>query len=765
MKIKSGNTYSLSEIFQGENNKIVIPDLQRDYCWGSSERNLAGSFIQSLMSLNKGKDITLGLIYGYYDELIPDHLLICDGQQRLTTLFIAIGCINRKLGFDKYTHLLISNFELQEDDKEPYLQYAVRESSLDFLRDFTYNYLLNRGKSKIEDSDDIRNQPWFLSNYSLDPTIESILLATKAIEEVFRSLTEDELEEFGIFLTTKLRFLFYDMKSRVNGEEAFVLINTTGEPLSPTQNLKPLVISQNKDVPNVAKLWEDMETWFWKNRHKSGTSYSHTSDEGMACFFNVVHLLYSRSEEEAYEAVDGNTLFPYKAINFSHIYDAFLIYKRLSDLDFSERKDESIVYPKDCSFFTQKELYAIVPVIRYCLDNKRSTDEDIKRVYHFFSNLSRYRDVWRSKEEKDGQVIWHSPIFHAKNLVAGMTSTDYLCLKERLNDKEASLKIDMISKIGDDGQRKALELLFAEAEATDIFNGQIAILVSWSHSLESFRLYWRAFQTLFSRPAIEGYTTDTVRRALIAYSWSWSWSRYHIRECYFGYTAEEWREIIKENKPHFQQILDDIKEYECTTIETELEKKIEKKLSDGVYRRKIEAQKGKGRREIQEILYEIVAHPELLQYCNTKHLYKLPDYDRWGWVLVKNKYSRPFSLWDMLLLLELKKKYQEAMASGWIIEQWQQAGHWAVMIEKVGSSQNGVVIYIRSFQGDNQKRQYMVEVNSPQVDSHILPLYCSEEFRWERINGNKYLTTIRKNRLFEFIEHCITTHENFEKEE
>ena len=117
MKIKSGNTYSLSEIFQGENNKIVIPDLQRDYCWGSSERNLAGSFIQSLMSLNKGKDITLGLIYGYYDELIPDHLLICDGQQRLTTLFIAIGCINRKLGFDKYTHLLISNLNFKKTIK------------------------------------------------------------------------------------------------------------------------------------------------------------------------------------------------------------------------------------------------------------------------------------------------------------------------------------------------------------------------------------------------------------------------------------------------------------------------------------------------------------------------------------------------------------------------------------------------------------------------------------------------------------------------
>ena len=34
-KLISGNTYSLKEIFSGENDKIIIPDLQRDYCWGN----------------------------------------------------------------------------------------------------------------------------------------------------------------------------------------------------------------------------------------------------------------------------------------------------------------------------------------------------------------------------------------------------------------------------------------------------------------------------------------------------------------------------------------------------------------------------------------------------------------------------------------------------------------------------------------------------------------------------------------------------------
>ena len=72
----SGNPYSLKEIFSGENDKIIIPDLQRDYCWGNpfskdSEESLVDSFLDSIFNVykhNPDKDITMGLIYGYYDE-------------------------------------------------------------------------------------------------------------------------------------------------------------------------------------------------------------------------------------------------------------------------------------------------------------------------------------------------------------------------------------------------------------------------------------------------------------------------------------------------------------------------------------------------------------------------------------------------------------------------------------------------------------------------------------------------------------------------
>ncbi len=36
----TGETYTLAELFSGE-RQIIIPDLQRDYCWGSSSNKKA----------------------------------------------------------------------------------------------------------------------------------------------------------------------------------------------------------------------------------------------------------------------------------------------------------------------------------------------------------------------------------------------------------------------------------------------------------------------------------------------------------------------------------------------------------------------------------------------------------------------------------------------------------------------------------------------------------------------------------------------------
>ena len=78
----TGETYTLAELFSGE-RQIIIPDLQRDYCWGSSKNKkasgetgeLVSDFIDNLFTLYELKDkaaLNLGLIYGY--EVPADHI-------------------------------------------------------------------------------------------------------------------------------------------------------------------------------------------------------------------------------------------------------------------------------------------------------------------------------------------------------------------------------------------------------------------------------------------------------------------------------------------------------------------------------------------------------------------------------------------------------------------------------------------------------------------------------------------------------------------
>lgn len=45
----TGKTYTLAELFS-ESRFVIIPDLQRDYCWGNPEKELVSGFIGSLIT-------------------------------------------------------------------------------------------------------------------------------------------------------------------------------------------------------------------------------------------------------------------------------------------------------------------------------------------------------------------------------------------------------------------------------------------------------------------------------------------------------------------------------------------------------------------------------------------------------------------------------------------------------------------------------------------------------------------------------------------
>ena len=288
VKFISGIDYPLKDLF-GDDTKIVIPDLQRDYCWGDNAytaigkdkkpQELVSGFLKNLINLYQDDaeaPVTLGLIYGY--EQPYNHIQICDGQQRLTTLFLILGAINMKCK-GVFDHYIISEKEMK-DDYEPHLLYAIRESTLYCLSDLSLHLFIKR---ELEIAN-IRSSKWYFKEYDQDASIQSIISALEIIDKIIELYPDLDYRHFGDYLLNNLRIFYYDMGNRSQGEETYVVINTTGEPLSATENIKPILLADPSLTQarrkKYADQWEEREEWFWKYRGSDKTS-----DNGMQIFF------------------------------------------------------------------------------------------------------------------------------------------------------------------------------------------------------------------------------------------------------------------------------------------------------------------------------------------------------------------------------------------------------------------------------------------------------------------------------------------------
>lgn len=329
IRLESGKEYNLGSIFCG-NNKVVIPDLQRDYCWGDiawnkesdSYSEIVTPFLDNLWSLFQETQsspiikTTLGMIYGYEH---PSHQInLCDGQQRITTLYLLLGMLNRrtidsvKSPYGAVQNILISEDELNSDDREPFLLYSIRESSLYFLSDLVYHFFINDEVISVED---IKMQGhWYFREYDNDPTIKSMLSALGLIENFLNEhqITQDVAHSFALFISKDLFFLYYDMGDRLKGEETFVVINTTGEPLSSSENIKPILLGDIKDYSlmiRFSKEWEDRENWFWHRRRKR----ENTADDAYFEFLKWVAQINLRQEKQNEKDIDVRKFFIEKA--------------------------------------------------------------------------------------------------------------------------------------------------------------------------------------------------------------------------------------------------------------------------------------------------------------------------------------------------------------------------------------------------------------------------------------------------------------------
>ena len=78
-------------------------------------------------------------------------------------------------------------------------------------------------------------------------------------------------------------------------------------------------------------------------------------------------------------------------IPMERIWEWFYSYKRLYELNYKRLTTPNIRYPESRKHYPQKDLYALLPSMEYCRKYPDATEQEIQRIYHLFSNMSRYR--------------------------------------------------------------------------------------------------------------------------------------------------------------------------------------------------------------------------------------------------------------------------------------------------------------------------------------------------------------------------------------
>lgn len=572
----NGERYTLEQLFS-EDNKIIIPDLQRDYCWPEHKDGaLVDDFVSSLAEHSNDDGCPLGLIYGY--EHPVGHIQLCDGQQRITTLFLLVGLLYRRTGQEYLRRILISDFEMS-DDYEPRLQYAIRESTLYFLSDLTRRFFIENPSLEI---DDIRRQTWYFHDYDLDPSIHNMIEALRIIDRRLGSIAD--LNRLSDFIAHKISFLYYDLQTRKNGEETFVIINTTGEPLSVTENLKPHIIHRlpADEQKEGSSRWEEMETWFWVHRGQNDTA-----DNGLLEFFRWLALLSGQSD--------------LKEIALDSLWNYFVVVRELFENPRIFQNEIDMLAPQEKGN-TQIDWFRILPVIEYGHNFGTDNERDIVRVKNYFGHLALIPNIGRdiqNLQSKAIELVKKMVQTGQRDIAAYVVSDE--AITSALRSEEEIRKFERYLKSED---READEDRFWQAEEHWIWQGQIMPLLQWSmvdgeFSLSRFDRLNTVFNELFSCEDL-----DETRRALLA------WEIEDYPRIFSGYTNysfceknSDWKTLIMDNAEKFGAFLDYLSR--ATDIRTEQQRIIEEYSGQSEW-------------------IDFIRIPGFLRYCEKKNI------QRWG---------------------------------------------------------------------------------------------------------------------------------------
>ncbi len=486
-------SYTLSELFGGVVS-LVIPDLQRDYCWGSAADESvedsrashfplgigqASSFVAGVVHLyNTQRNNVMGLLYGYRDATDASRIFLIEGQQPITTMYLLLGMLYRRTPTTELRNLLISDYALA-DDRQPTLEYQARSEAQYFLSDLVTRFFLDRDGRLSQ----LENANWYYASYATDPTVQSFIKAIRLIDDVLEQAaarwSDWNWDGFAQFVAHELQFVYCDLGDRRKAERMFVTLNTSSEPLTFAQNMRALTIAWEGHDKAVAERWNDMEDWFWTH---DAAGY------GLDDFLRFY--------------IDGlDTLSEFE---FDDLYGMFVDLKRVFEI------------VSACNWcFLPKCFEAMTMVVRATLAyvdqwHEVAKDHDIARIWEFFANITRY--MRPSGTDADDAVA----------MMEHMPNADVLSLLQvrraslRLLNGDERAKLEFIND--NSAHREEAERLVWRMQAHPMVNGKGASVIDWcggENPISSLRHYVNAIYAIWQGDINMDKSLDVVRRALL----------------------------------------------------------------------------------------------------------------------------------------------------------------------------------------------------------------------------------------------------------
>lgn len=491
--MESGKQYNIEQILSG-NNVLQIPDMQRDYCWANTLSDLNGkslvfNFLNDLIEQSEAKnELQMGLMYAY--ESPKHYIQLCDGQQRLTTIYLIISLLYKKLEKpSQIKEYLLTN---STDEIVPRFQYSIRETTMSFLTDFVKTLLTLDTTEKVT-TIFIKKQDWYFNEYNQDPSIQNLLTAIDIIEEELVNLEINKAEKLSDFLLNKVSFLYFDMQNRTFGEEQFVVLNTTGEPLTKTENLKPKFLEDfvdskksDENLKKYAEIWEDWEDYFWLNKSANHKN----ADFGLNEFFRWVFIIEQSKKER-------ETVLNYNAANYNKAQVA-LVNNRFNILNLST--DRLALFELVNSYFvaintlfstvslkseflgrvnrlSQIDCFVFLPLLAFTQQNKlEEVAENIsfKRLNNFLRNRKKDSNVSKASITTSIETIRIATLLTKEDIdISNYKRYESVVSSTLLNVCE-KFKFDILHNANT--EREVIENAFWEAENLKTTNGNIQFI-------------------------------------------------------------------------------------------------------------------------------------------------------------------------------------------------------------------------------------------------------------------------------------------------